>query len=410
MSSLRHILPGIAEHYRISDILSPRTYDVLHSRLGHSQETGDRMYARAHQDHPQLTNSMAHRTMLFCDLWQELLGFGGEVPNEEAALSLQESYTRQRSSSRKSLSLLWKTPSVEAISDPLPLHSYQDFQDRLVSMERSLTQLNNTVTSFQDRLVSMEHSLMQLNNTVISIAQALLPSIAAPRELLPQLRQPLNSDASIRAESHASQGDSRRRQTHDTLGDLRHRNDGASSTSRIIELKQQKTAASHRNITDDKDQAEEHPLQTMRSASVQDNSDVPEDIAGVKSHFNGGHAESEARQDNVHRTYCPKCDINIMGSDSERHAHFTNAKLLERNSDDGYWHVFCFTATESEALLGPKVRIYRGPDFKFICPCGEFSHYERAEVEAHLASFNADDQGAVTKHKKFRRRPGWTRG
>jgi hypothetical protein len=99
-----------------------------------------------------------------------------------------------------------------------------------------------------------------------------------------------------------------------------------------------------------------------------------------------------------------------MGSDSERHAHFTNAKLLEKNSDDGYWHVFCFTATASEALLGPKVRIYRGPDFKFICPCGEFSHYERAEVEAHLASFNADDQGAVTKHKKFRRRPGWTRG
>jgi hypothetical protein len=45
MSSLRHILPGIAEHYRISDILSPRTDDVLHSQLGHTQETGDRMYA-----------------------------------------------------------------------------------------------------------------------------------------------------------------------------------------------------------------------------------------------------------------------------------------------------------------------------------------------------------------------------
>jgi hypothetical protein len=130
---------------------------------------------------------MAHQTMLFCDLWQELLGFGGDIPNEEVALSLQASYTQQRSSSRKTLSLLWKTPPAVAISDPLPPHSYQNFQDRLGSMERSLSKLNDTVSL---------------------IARALLPSTAAPQGILPGLpQQPFNSKASLNAKLPASQGD-----------------------------------------------------------------------------------------------------------------------------------------------------------------------------------------------------------
>jgi hypothetical protein len=88
------------------------------------------------------------------------------VPNEEAALSLQASYTQQRASSRKTLSLLWKTPPAVTISNPLPPHSYQNFQDRLGSMERSLSKLNNTVSL---------------------IARALLPSTAAPQGILPGL-------------------------------------------------------------------------------------------------------------------------------------------------------------------------------------------------------------------------------
>jgi hypothetical protein len=114
--------------------------------------------------------------MLFCDLWQELLGFGGEVPNKGMALSLQESYTQQWSSSRKTLALLWKAPPIVAISDPLPLHSCH---------------------YFQDRLVGMEHSLSQLNDTMSLIAQALCQLIAAPQEVSLPLQKPLNSDASL---------------------------------------------------------------------------------------------------------------------------------------------------------------------------------------------------------------------
>jgi hypothetical protein len=114
--------------------------------------------------------------MLFCDFWQELLGFGGEVPNKGTALSLQESYTQQWSSSRKTLALLWKAPPIITISDPLPLHSCH---------------------YFQDCLVGMEHSLSQLNDTMSLITQALHQLTTAPQEVSLPLRQPLNSDASL---------------------------------------------------------------------------------------------------------------------------------------------------------------------------------------------------------------------
>lgn len=85
-----------------------------------------------------------------------------------------------------------------------------------------------------------------------------------------------------------------------------------------------------------------------------------------------------------------------------------NAKSLESSSSDDYWHIFSFTATE--APVGRGIRIYREPDFKFVCPCGEFSHYDRVGVEAHLASVDPGDQEAMMKHAKARNRPGWSRG
>ncbi|KIK37152.1 hypothetical protein CY34DRAFT_15901 [Suillus luteus UH-Slu-Lm8-n1] len=242
---------------------------------------------------------MAHRTMLFCDLWQELLGFGGDVPNEEAALSLQASYTQQRSSSRKTLSLLWKTPPAVAISDPLPPHSYQNFQDRLGSMERSLSKLNDTVSL---------------------IARALLPSTAAPHGVLPGLRQPFNSEASLKAKLPASQGD----HPQGEIGVVPDGH-GGESTAQIVGQTQQQTAALYRNATGseanerpskrmrrttkagslegsnslenvlgnpDRGPAEGHPLARMRLASGVNESDSPEHLAG-RFHSRSGPAESE---------------------------------------------------------------------------------------------------------------------
>ncbi|KAG2366037.1 hypothetical protein BDR07DRAFT_1373857 [Suillus spraguei] len=97
MSSLRHILPGIAEHYRISDILTPRTNDVLHSQLGHNQNTG----------------------------------FKEDLPNEDAALSLQASYAHQQSSSKKTLSSLWTSGPIAASNPDLMLLHNQDLLEEI---------------------------------------------------------------------------------------------------------------------------------------------------------------------------------------------------------------------------------------------------------------------------------------
>lgn len=177
MSSLRHILPGIAEHYQISDAL-PRTDDILHAQLGHSQDTGDRMYGRVFQDHPQLTGPMVRRNLAFCNLWQELLGFNGELPNEKAALSLQASYSQKQSFSRNTLSSLWnasQTPPRAANPDTATLHHDQDVRNRLSNIE----------------------------HTLLSIAQAVLPT-AIP-EVIPQLQTSSSTPQYLNARDHEGQ-------------------------------------------------------------------------------------------------------------------------------------------------------------------------------------------------------------
>ncbi|KAG2135398.1 uncharacterized protein EDB93DRAFT_1107146 [Suillus bovinus] len=121
MSCLRHILLGIAEHYHLSNFLEHITDDVLHSQLSHTADTGNWMYTRGHQDHPQLTNPVIHRTIAFCDLWHELLGFKDDPPNLQSALLLQEGFTRNGSSPTKTLALVWvhQTPLAS-----IPSQSY----------------------------------------------------------------------------------------------------------------------------------------------------------------------------------------------------------------------------------------------------------------------------------------------
>lgn len=121
MSCLRHILLGIAEHYHLSNFLEHATDGILHSQLGHTADTGNRMYARGHQDHPQLTNPVVHQTIAFCDLWHELLGFKDDPPNLQSALLLQEGFTRNGSSSTKTLASVWVHQTPLASMPPVIL-------------------------------------------------------------------------------------------------------------------------------------------------------------------------------------------------------------------------------------------------------------------------------------------------
>jgi len=178
ISSLRHILPGIADHYNISNLLT-RADNVLHGQMGHTQDTGDRLYARAVQDHPQLTSSMTHKTMSFCDLWQELFGFDGDHPDEEAALQLQQVYTQGLSSSRKTLSNLWSVQTPPApVSSNLSRPLQDNIYSSIIGMEQNLSQLKDTVLGMEGKISQlmdgfkgierMEHNMHQLTHLLSS--------------------------------------------------------------------------------------------------------------------------------------------------------------------------------------------------------------------------------------------------
>ncbi|KAG2360959.1 hypothetical protein BDR07DRAFT_98877 [Suillus spraguei] len=170
MNSLRHILPGIAEHYRISDALAAQEADnVMHAQLGHTSETGDRLYARSLDDHPRLTSSVAHRTMAFCDLWQELLGFSGDLPDEHAALSLQSLYARQRPHSGRSLSMFW-TIEPSAVAVDTDTRNYQDLSDRIAGMERSIAGLAGALANLTQMMPAV----------LLAAAAAAKPLVTAP--------------------------------------------------------------------------------------------------------------------------------------------------------------------------------------------------------------------------------------
>ena len=81
MQQLRHILPGIADHYNVGmNSVSPGRL-IQHIQMGHDENTGDRIYARNADGHPQLTGRFCHDTMDYCDRWQHIWGFDTDAPD-----------------------------------------------------------------------------------------------------------------------------------------------------------------------------------------------------------------------------------------------------------------------------------------------------------------------------------------
>ncbi|KAG1886871.1 uncharacterized protein F5891DRAFT_988734 [Suillus fuscotomentosus] len=363
MSSLRHILPGIAEHYHISDVLTPRTDDVLHSQLGHNQNTGDRMYARTHQDHPQLTSTMAHRTMRFCDLWQELLGFKEDIPNEDAALSLQASYAHQQSSSKNTLSSLWtRRSSPIAASNPdmtVPPHNHDLLEE----------------------IQSMRAALAKLTHMVSSISRAVLPSGTAA----PAIQLSRQSNSGIVHLTTASA---------DGLGQS---DDLVNTTSAVLdansppadyEVSHNQQLAKRRSLpSNSEDEVEERPLKRLRTNALgDDRGPLGIDSLSLHTEERPASADSElmiqcqALQEDISKVYCPQCDVYLSGSDSDIATHFQDKKRQEGINS---WHIRSFKAPV--AGQRHEIFIHRARDLKFLCPCG-FSDYEKHAMQAHLAS------------------------
>jgi hypothetical protein len=85
--------------------------------------------------------------MQFCDLWQELLGFKEDIPNEDDALSLQALYAHQQSSSKNTLSLLWTSSPIAASNPDLMLLCNRDLLEEIQNLWAALAQLTGMVSS-----------------------------------------------------------------------------------------------------------------------------------------------------------------------------------------------------------------------------------------------------------------------
>lgn len=113
--SLRHILPGIAEHYNIGRISNTEGNSVAHSQLGHDKNTGLRWYARSTDVHQKLSSEFCHDTIDFCDHWAKLWGFETAVPSFSSALRRQQLFEAQLGNWNEPL------PSVQAGTETIQL-------------------------------------------------------------------------------------------------------------------------------------------------------------------------------------------------------------------------------------------------------------------------------------------------
>ncbi|KAG2030029.1 hypothetical protein BDR03DRAFT_987358 [Suillus americanus] len=330
--------------------------------------------------------------MAFCDLWQELLGFSGNIPDEHAALS-QQSY------SRKSLLTLWTTqPSIMAINTS---QNYRDLSDHITQMENSISGLSGTLAHLTQMITS------------ILPAVGVKPSVIAP-SIIPQ---------------HTSNFDDTRGSSPAILTTARGRIEPLPAL-----LHQKNTSESfrtHKHILDNThwQGPEVHLSKRARTCASEDCSEASEqsleiavdpnlllpvldlspssnlvNITGVAHDPVNNDAlsqvNSEALPAHVNQTHCPKCRVYIIGSDHKQAAHFRDQKAEEGN---GSWHILSFQVDVPWSKA--KYRIYRERDFKFTYHCSKFSHYEKKEMVNHLVSLDANSQAV---HKSLKeQKPSW---
>lgn len=76
--------------------------------------------------------------------------------------------------------------------------------------------------------------------------------------------------------------------------------------------------------------------------------------------------------------------------------------------DSWQWHSFSFKFKASWCKK-EGIRIYRERSFEFSCPCGNFSHYEKADMEHHLTSLDEEEKRKHVKQSLTYKQPAWTR-
>ena len=90
LQAFNNIMPAIAIHYLAGKKTVSRL-SVLSDQMGHTADTGSRLYGRTTGGHHQLTHSFCHNTLDFCTNLHKLWGFDGLVPNIKRSKSFRQS-------------------------------------------------------------------------------------------------------------------------------------------------------------------------------------------------------------------------------------------------------------------------------------------------------------------------------
>ncbi|KAH7920458.1 hypothetical protein BV22DRAFT_1181093 [Leucogyrophana mollusca] len=340
ISQLRHILPAIADHYNISSLIERPSDAILHSQMGHTANTGQRLYSRAEQDHPVLTNRYAHDAMDFCDAWHALWGFSTPRPDCIGALRRQEEYA-----------------SAKPIMTPTAVGS-NHAPELAQAVEPHLEQENKNLRAKLDILTT---NMANLTEMVASLAQ----QTAA-----------LSSNISVLLDRSAP----------------RHlpNSPGASWEYEVPSPPSPRPPSPH--FPSPPPPPHHVPEPGSLRDSIRPPPPSPSMQPSEQSNLNGGasiSAESKSSpslglEESNAPFRCPKCQKSL-NTLKERASHI-------RETSDSF-HVFSSKVT----WLGKSVRVHRQEDLAFRCFCG-FSNPHIEQVQNHLNELAPNDE----KHVDFR--------
>jgi hypothetical protein len=80
LAQLRHILPGLVEHYQLDAAIRLGQVSPGHRQQAHGPDVGGRIYSRTMDTHSKLTNPIIHDALYLCDRWEGLMGFSTDDP------------------------------------------------------------------------------------------------------------------------------------------------------------------------------------------------------------------------------------------------------------------------------------------------------------------------------------------
>ncbi|KAF9472812.1 hypothetical protein BDN70DRAFT_937909 [Pholiota conissans] len=161
LQRFRHIMPAIVAHFGIG-MSQVSGVSIPDHQLGHSQDTGDRIYSRTSDCFHHLTHRFCHDSLEFSQQVHQLWGFDSEVPSLERSSSYRKSildklsgFTEQQYRD-KITSIGSKLDEQQKVNEML-LQTNQEILNELGSLRKLIFSLTN---GLEDNTRKNQHQMV----------------------------------------------------------------------------------------------------------------------------------------------------------------------------------------------------------------------------------------------------------